>query len=270
MTRTPAASASRRALALLLLCAPRAALADEPPPPEPPPAAPPPAAPERRPLPPPPPPFVSSEAAPARAKQWGLGFQMGVRTTWADSPGLHPFSSSDVTPLPGFFLGSSLRVWRSGPASAWALAGWTTGGTQAMTRGVPASFNYHLLQAGIEGHYALLPFLDALVRVAPSAVNLRGKFSPYSGSHESAATPWTWGLDATAGAALMLGAVGDSAWPSARFWLQGELGYAYTAPAPMSLEARVDDEEKPRHGSVNLPDLSLSGVLLRISVGLTM
>lgn len=207
---------------------------------------------------------------PHLAPQWGIGGRFSPRYVWVNSKGYDPFSKNDL--LYGVHLEGMLRVWHEGPLSAWALVGWSTGGGGSPTkaRDLSSSLLFHDLQVGIEGRYALNRRFSLQARLAPGAHYFRTRLTSTDLPYDLVAKNWTWSLDATAGAAVMIGAVGDDDWPSARFWFSAEGGYTMTGSVENRLRAAVDDEdEQRRHGVTTLPSLSASGALLRVSFGVT-
>ncbi len=202
-----------------------------------------------------------------RAPQWGLGFLMGPRYSWLRGKGFDPYNSNDLQL--GVDVEAQLRVVNAGAFSVWALAGWSTGGVSESTRGLPTSLTFHDLHLGVVGYVRPWNRLGFYARAAPGAHYFKAKLAPLSLPHALIGSEWTWGLEASAGASLLLGAAGNDAWPSARFWLNGDLGYAATGSVAMKVKADVPDDEAARYGSTSLPALSGSGVLLRFAFGVT-
>jgi hypothetical protein len=282
MSRLPSRLARSVALAFVLPGA--LALAQDPPeppaPPDPSPSAS--ASSSAAPTPPEPPQKTSpatSEAVPRRqplssppylAPQWGVGGRFSPRYIWVRDAGFDPYASNDL--LIGVHLEGMLRVWNDGPLSAWILAGWSTGGTGSpgTARQLTSSLTFHDLQIGVEGRYALNRRLSLLARVAPGAHFFRTSLTSGDLPYDLVSTSWTWSADASAGAAVMIGAVGNDDWPSARMWVSSDLGYTMTGKVENKLRADLDDEEEQRRvGVTRLPSLSASGVLFRLSFAVT-
>lgn len=207
---------------------------------------------------------------PYLAPQWGAGVRLGPRYVWARNAGLDPFAKNDL--VIGFQLEGMVRIWHKGPLSAWFLGGWSTGGmaSNAMAREMNSSLLFHDLQVGLEGHYARWNRVTLQARIAPGAHYIRTRLTSTDLPYDLVAKNWTWSLDASAGASLLLGAVGDDEWPSARLWLSAEGGYTMTGKVGNKLEADIDDEEeRARHGVTTLPSFNLSGVMFRATFGVT-
>ncbi|MCU0653890.1 MAG: hypothetical protein MUF64_00915 [Polyangiaceae bacterium] len=258
-------------LVALLALSSRAAFA-QPPPPPPVEAPSSPSAEATAPTPAPPPPTsrLGTPRPPYRAPQWGVGARVGPRYVWARSPGLDPVASGDL--LIGAHFEGLIRVWKDGPLSAWVVGGWLVGGagTSSQTRGLSSSFSYQGLQVGAEARYELRRWLQLHGRLAPGLHTFRVALSspelPYTLSDRS----WTWSGDATAGASVLLGSIGNDEWPTARLWVAAEGGYTVTGAVDHALKVETDDEEEQRRiGSTRLPSLSGSGALLRVTFGLT-
>jgi hypothetical protein len=199
-----------------------------------------------------------------------VGGRFSPRYVWVRDAGFDPYASNDL--LIGVHLEGMLRVWNDGPLSAWVLAGWSTGGTGSpgTARQLSSSLSFHDLQIGVEGRYALNRRLSLLARAAPGARYFRTSLASGDLPYDLVSTSWTWSADASAGAAVMIGAVGNDDWPSARMWVSSDLGYTMTGKVENKLRADLDDEEEQRRvGVTRLPSLSASGVLFRLSFAVT-
>jgi hypothetical protein len=199
-----------------------------------------------------------------------VGGRFSPRYVWVRDAGFDPYASNDL--LIGFHLEGMLRVWNDGPLSAWVLAGWSTGGTGSpgTARQLSSSLSFHDLQIGVEGRYALNRRLSLLARAAPGAHYVRTSLTSGDLPYSLVSTSWTWSAEATAGAAVMIGAVGNDDWPSARLWVSSDLGYTMTGKVENKLRADLDDEEEQKRiGVTRLPSLSTSGVLFRLSFAVT-
>ncbi|MDW8249466.1 MAG: hypothetical protein RMJ98_09215 [Myxococcales bacterium] len=229
---------------------------------EPPRAAPPPPTVERPTPRSPPPPYL--------APQWGVGGRISPRYVWVRDAGFDPYAINDL--LIGVHVEGMLRVWNDGPLSAWILAGWSTGGagSSGTARQLSSSMSFHNLQIGVDGRYTLNRRISLLARAAPGAHRFRTSLASGGLPYSLASTSWTWSAEATAGAAVMIGAVGNDDWPSARMWVSADLGYAMTGKVDNKLRADLEaKEEQKRVGTTTLPSLPPSGVLFWICFSVT-
>lgn len=204
---------------------------------------------------------------PKRYVQRHLGLEIGARTAVVLFEGFDPYSRSDL--LPSFALAATWTPVRVG-AFRLALRGeYDIGGQSATARGDETSLVVHRFAGGLEAGLLLGPRVRMFAKAAPALLHLRASIDDPAIDRPLVARTFTWGLDATGGTAVMLAAVGDREWPAARFWLTGELGYAFAGEAAMRFTPEEDEDDPRRFGEVELPGLRPSGVVSRIALAIT-
>jgi hypothetical protein len=197
-----------------------------------------------------------------------VAFAAGVRATILPGAGLDPYApGSDLLVMSSISAG--VTVLRAGRASLLASVEWCVGSRSDVARGQEAAITLHRLGLAVETRYQPAQRLYLSVKLAPAAFAVLGSIEASGIDRPLVARPWTWGLDATAGAGLLLGAVGPSRRPSARFWLAAELGYAFAGSAPMRYAPASDAADPTRYGSVMLPSFKPAGGVGRLGLGVT-
>jgi hypothetical protein len=204
---------------------------------------------------------------PKRYTQRHLGFEIGARNQIVLFEGFDPYSRSDL--LPHFAVAATWVPVRAGAVSLGVVGEYDIGGQSATARGDATALTVHRFSAGLQARFALASRLYTFVKAAPAALHLRASIDDAALDRPLVARTWTWGLDTTGGAALLLGAAGDRAWPAARFWLVGEIGYAFAGEAEMRFSPEADPEDPRRFGEVELPGLRAAGVVNRFAFAVT-
>ena len=167
--------------------------------------------------------------------------QAGFRQTFVTDPGFDPFSKNNG--LPQLSLGLSRTVVERG---AWSFApgvAWEYGQVQGTARDHETQLDTHRLSLMLEGRYHLFPWLYALARVAPGALHQAAQVRDPLAVAPLVASNWAFTVDASAGAAFLLGPWTQSSMP--RFWLVAEGGYGVTRQmrsccTPMSTKGTRD------------------------------
>jgi hypothetical protein len=189
----------------------------------------------------------------------------GVRAAILPGAGLDPYApGSDLLVMSSVSAGVTL--FRAGRASLVGSLEWNMGSRSDFARGQEASVTLHRLGLALETRYQPARRLYLSVKLAPAAFAVLGSIQAPGIDRPLVARPWTWGLDATGGAGLLLGTVGPSARPSARFWLTAELGYAFAGSAPMRYAPASDAADPSRYGSVMLPAFKPAGGVGRLGL----
>ncbi len=182
----------------------------------------------------------------------------GLRATGVPWAGFDPYATNDL--LLQFSLSAGVRFFRQGPISLSASLEWDAGGKSATTRGQDMTLFVHRLAVPLEARWQPLRRLAFFVKAAPGADRMLAASEP-----QLRARAWAFGVDATAGLAIMLGQV-----KRARFWLTGEGGYAFAFASSMKLEYQPGPDEPPRKlAATALPDLSVGGGLGRLGLGVS-
>jgi hypothetical protein len=192
---------------------------------------------------------------------------LGVRSTFVTDPGFDPFSNDNV--LTQFSLGVARTLWAEDRVSFAPGVIWDYGGRSALARGQNASLATHRLALSLEGRYHLFPWAYGLVRVAPGAVRQSIELEDGNAPASFVATHWGFALDASAGAAFLLGPHGEASVSPVRFWLAAEGGYSYARSAPLVLHPDLADSDPRRTGDLDLGTLAMRGGFVRIYGSMT-
>jgi hypothetical protein len=185
-------------------------------------------------------------------------FSAGVRATAIPSKGFEAYADNHFLLQSSFSVG--LTFLRKGAFSASASFEWDAGGKSTITRGQELDLFAHRLAIPIEARWEPNKHFALFVKAAPGGDRLLVSSDP-----SLRARAWSFGLDATGGAALMLGRA-----RRARFWLTAEGGYAFAFPAAMHLTTQPGEDDPPRrYGSTSLPDLQLGGGLARLGAAVS-
>jgi hypothetical protein len=224
----------------------------------------------------------AATAAPARAQTQGPQTQaqivqtptgigprlweasVGMRTAFIKDRAFDPFSSNDA--FAQFSL-SGTRVIARGDRVAFA-AGLVLdlGGSGATARGEPSDLFLTRLSALAEGRYQPSARLYGFVRVAPGllhgSASLTDASSPAGSSLSTTFNAFS--VDASAGAALRLGSLGDSRLCA---WLVGDGGYGWVQSERLRLAPSLGADQS-KAGTLDLGSLTPSGAFFRVSLAL--
>jgi hypothetical protein len=177
--------------------------------------------------------------------------------------GLDPYASgNDVLPM--FSLSAGVTLLRAGRASLVTSVEWSTGSRSDSARGQDASLTLHRLGGALETRWQPARRLCLFAKLAPAAFAVLGSIQAPALDRPLVARPWTWGLETTGGAGLLLGSAGNDRAPSARFWLTGEVGYAFAGSASMSYAPAASDTDPRHYGALMLPAFKPAGGVGRL------
>ncbi len=188
--------------------------------------------------------------------------QLGMRSTFVTDPGFDPFATDDM--LTSFSLGVSRTVFNHESFSLAPGLFWDYGARSATARSSPSSLGSHRLGLSLEGRYHFAPWAYGLVRLTPSAIQQSAQITDQLAAAPLVARAWTAGIDASAGAAFLLGPHHDASTVVARWWLAAEGGYGYAGSASLLMRADLPSDDPRRTGDLDLGRLALSGGFFRL------
>jgi len=188
--------------------------------------------------------------------------ELGVRSTFVTDPGFDPFSSDNA--LTQFSLGVARTVWVEGRVSFAPGVIWDYGQRSATARGQDASISSHRLALALEGRYHLFPFVYGLVRLTPGAVHQSAELDDSLSPAPFVAKSWAFALDASAGAAFLLGPQQEDSASPVRWWLAAEGGYSYAGSTSLVMHPDLAEGDPRRTGDLNLGTLAMRGGFFRI------
>jgi hypothetical protein len=186
--------------------------------------------------------------------------QLGVRSTFVTDRAFDPFATDNA--LTTVSLGITRTLFDHEQLSFASGIIWDYGERSATARGQATNLVAHRLAVPLEGRYHLLPWMYGLVRVTPGVVHQSARL--YDTWAPFGAQAWTFGLDASAGLALLLGPHSESSASPVRWWLAGEGGYSYAGSAKLLLRPEVASDDPRRTGDLDWGRLALSGGFFRI------
>jgi hypothetical protein len=186
--------------------------------------------------------------------------QVGMRSTFVTDPGFDPFATDNV--LTSFSLGVSRTVYEYGAVSLAPGFFWDYGARSATARSQLTSLSTHRLALALEGRYHFAPWVYGLVRLTPSAIQQSAQLTDQFAAAPFVARAWTVGLDASAGAAFLLGPHAESS--PVRWWLATEGGYGYASSASLLMHPDLPSDDPRRTGNLDLGRLALAGGFFRI------
>jgi hypothetical protein len=186
--------------------------------------------------------------------------QVGMRSTFVTDRGFDPFASDNA--LTSVSLGVSRTILHEGSFSFAPGVVWDYGARSATARGQPTSFSANRLGLALEGRYHFAPWVYGLVRITPAALHQRAELQdPLGPAYRMNA--WSFAVDASAGAAFLLGPHGDS--PAVvRWWAGAEGGYGYASSASLRMRPALGDDDPRKVGDLDLGKVALGGAFFRI------
>jgi hypothetical protein len=207
-----------------------------------------------------PPDAVSTPPAPRP----DVHFDAGLRGMLISSPGFDPYAGNDL--LMQLSLGAGLTVLRAGNVSILLFARWDWGSRTDVARGEDTSLEVHRLGGGAETRWQLARRFYLSAKLSPAALYLRGSIADTSIDRLLVSRTWTWGLDVTGGAGLLM--AGRSTHGTG-FWLTGDLGYAFAGTSAMTFAPASSTDDPRKFGSVMLPSIRPSGPVSRLGLALS-
>lgn len=185
---------------------------------------------------------------------------VGLRGSLIPSAGFDPFSKNDLLFQASLLAGIS--VLRGGPAEIVLFTGWDIGARKGDARGQESSLTAHRLLGGAETRLYLHRrfFFDA--KLAGVAHHIRGTLATTTLDRPLVSRTWTWGLDVSGGAGVVL----TGARRGPRLFLTLDLGYSFAGQASMSYAPKDDAEDPRKYGSVKLPALKMAGPTSRVGI----
>jgi hypothetical protein len=205
----------------------------------------------------------AATASPPARRRPEITLATGLRLMFLPGAGFDPYASgSDVMAMSS--LSAGMTLFRAGKTSVIASAEWDVGSRSDSARGQDASLTLHRLAGGLETRWRPVRRLSLFVKLAPAAFKVLGSIQSPANDTPLVARPWTWGLDTTGGAGLVMV---DGA--SVKLWLAGEAGYAFAGSVSMSYAPAASDADPRMFGSVMLPAFRPAGVVSRLAVALS-
>ena len=209
----------------------------------------------------------AASAEPLGSHQPHIEASLGARVSKVSSAGYDPFAESDE--LVQLSLGLGATAFRAGPLSIAGVAFWDYGGHSAQARGQATSLTSQRLSVGPELRYHLLTPLYVFAHVLPAFAYTEASLDDDVAQATLYARHWSYGLDASAGAAYELYGrrSGESAQP--RLWAMAEGGYGYLGSTHLRLAPDASSHAPERTASVDLGSLSLAGPYARVSIAVS-
>jgi hypothetical protein len=190
----------------------------------------------------------------------------GVRTMYIKSAGYDPFSANDG--FVQFSLSGLGVIARRDRLSLAVGLGLDVGSSSATARGAPSSLTLTHLSALAEGRYQPWSRLYLFARVAPGFVHGTATIDDASSPADSRLTAEfdAFSLDASAGAAFCLGAVGTA---RVGVWLLADGGYGWVAAQDLVLAPTLSGADQSKAGTLDLGTLAPRGGFFQIAAALS-
>jgi hypothetical protein len=188
---------------------------------------------------------------------------LGGRTALLRGAGYDPFSTDDAF---GQVSLSVTRALQAGPgfASAVGLI-WEDGSRGAQARGLDARLSMQRLALALEERFAPRPWIYAMMRLAPAWLRGNASLADPSVPAPLRTSFSTFGLDASAGAALRVTPPGTAF----GLWLMGDAGYGWAPAQHLALAPDLPAADRDKAGVTTLSDLAPSGVFFRFAAALS-
>ena len=187
----------------------------------------------------------------------------GIRGMILPSAGLDPYASgNDVMMM--LSLSGGVTLLRAGSVSLVASAEWNMGSRSDSARGQDASLTLHRLGGALETRWQPARRLYLSAKLAPAAFAILGSVMAPGLDRPQVARPWTWGLDATGSAGLLLGTAGHG-----RFWMVGEVGYTFAGTAAMRYAPTGSDTDPRHYGTLMMPAFTPAGGVSRLAMAVS-
>jgi hypothetical protein len=188
--------------------------------------------------------------------------QVGVRSTFVTDPGFDAFASDNA--LTTFTIGVSRTVFDHDAFSFAPGIFWDYGARSATARGDSASLSSNRLALALEGRYHFVPWAYGLVRLTPTAIQQTAELKDPLADAPFVASAWTFGFDASAGVAFLLGPHAESTGSPVRWWLATEGGYGFASSASLLMHPDLPANDPRRTGDLDLGSVALAGGFFRI------
>ena len=192
--------------------------------------------------------------------------QVGLRSTFVTDRGFDPFATDNA--LTTFSVGVSRTILQQDAFSLAPGIFWDYGERSATARGNPSRLATQRLGFALEGRYHFAPWAYGLVRVTPGAIHQSAEVKDPLAAAPFVARSWTFAVDASAGAAFLIGPHRSTSSPL-RWWLAAEGGYGYAGAASLMMQPDLASDDPRRVGGLNLGQLALSGAFFRIYGSMT-
>jgi hypothetical protein len=196
-----------------------------------------------------------------------MWFDVGFRTYLIFDDGFDAFSDNEVLGQGAFTVGFTPLHFE--PFGIGLTAEYDIGRKSHHIRYVDTALTLHRVGVGVQGH-ADLGILRLFVRATPGFWYGDASIDDTSFERPLVASGFTWGVDATGGAALRIASVGSSSADAAvRFWLLLELGYGFAGELDMSFTPEEDEEDPRQFGAVTLPPVRPAGMVNRFGFAIS-
>ena len=192
---------------------------------------------------------------------------LGVRAGFISDAGFDPFSDEDA--LVQFSLGFGRTLLSTDALSVAGLVAWDYGSVSDEARGADTDLDVHRLVLGPEIRYHLVPWLYVFARPLPAAIHTRASLEAPVINDQLYSRDWSFGFDATAGAAVQLWGKRSGASSKPRLWAQVEGGYGWATAVDLRFRADDPDTAPQRVEDVDLGRLAIRGPMFRIAIALT-
>jgi hypothetical protein len=208
--------------------------------------------------------FASPAAAESRFGDRETFWQaeLGLRSSYVTHPGYDPFSDDNA--LPQLSLGIARTVWDSDRVSFAPGVIWDYGWRSSTARGQSTSLATHRLALALEGRYHFLPWMYGLVRLTPGALHQYVQLDDALSAAPYVAKSWVFALDASAGAAFLLGPHQEDSPSLVRFWLAAEGGYGFAGSTALVMRPDLGEGDPRRTGELDMGTLAMGGAFFRI------
>ncbi len=192
---------------------------------------------------------------------------LGVRVGFISDAGFDAFSDEDA--LVQFSLGFGRTLLSADALSVAALAAWDYGSASNEARGADTDLDVHRFVLGPEIRYHVAPWLYVFGRPLPAAIHTRASLDAPVIDADLYSRGWSFGFDATAGAAVQLWGKRSGASNKPRLWAQLEGGYGWATSVDLKFRADDADAAPQRVEDVDLGSLAVRGPMFRIALALT-
>jgi hypothetical protein len=167
-------------------------------------------------------------------------------------------------------LGGGATLWSQ---QEWSLLGvgmWDYGGSSSELRGEKTDIDIHRLLIGAEVRRHFFPWLYAMGRVGPVAVNARASLEETASNTALYSRKWSFGLDASVGAGAQVFGRPDAMSRVPRGWAVAEVGYGYATSNDLRFSPEGDDDSAPqRMDEIHLGKMAIRGPMFRVSGAVT-